>query len=143
MRGPADEREVEVRAGGGVVAGRADDGSPTVLVVHRPRYDDWSLPKGKVDPGESDEECAEREVWEETGLRCRLGDELPSTRYVDHKGRAKLVRYWAMEVVDGAFVPNDEVDAIRWLPPAEAVALLSYAHDTVVVEAWAATLGPA
>jgi 8-oxo-dGTP diphosphatase len=132
-----------VRAGGGVVGRRGHDGKVTVLVVHRPRYDDWSLPKGKVDPGESDEDCARREVWEETGLRCELGDELPSTRYIDHKGRSKLVRYWAMEVVDGAFVPNDEVDAIRWLAPDAALELLSYDHDAVVVEAWADGLGGA
>ncbi len=133
------DRQVEVRAAGGVVAGRSDDGTTTVLVVHRPRYDDWSLPKGKVDPGETDEDCARREVEEETGLRCRLGDELPSTRYVDHKGRSKLVRYWAMEVLDGTFAANDEVDAVRWLAPAEAAVLLTYAHDVVVVDAWAAT----
>ncbi len=130
--------EVEVRAAGGVVAGTGPDGHRTVLVVHRPRYDDWSLPKGKVDPGESDEDCARREVEEETGLRCTLGAELPSTRYVDRKGRAKQVRYWAMTVVDGAFVANDEVDEVRWLAPEAALPLLTYPHDAVVVEAWLA-----
>jgi 8-oxo-dGTP pyrophosphatase MutT (NUDIX family) len=137
----ADEGDggIEVFAGGGVVVGPgAGDDEPTVLVVHRPRYDDWSLPKGKRDPGETDEECALREVEEETGLRCTLGAELPSTRYVDRKGRTKQVRYWAMAVVDGAFTPNAEVDEVRWLPPAEAVELLTYPHDTVVVEAWSA-----
>lgn len=133
----AGAETVEVRAAGGVVAGHDGDGQVVVLLVHRPRYDDWSLPKGKCDPGESDEDCARREVEEETGLRCTLGAELPSTRYVDRKGRPKQVRYWAMEVIGGAFAPNDEVDQVRWLAPDAAAELLSYAHDVAVVEAWA------
>lgn len=133
---------VEVRANGGVVV-RDGDGTPTLLVVHRPRYDDWSLPKGKLDPGESDEECALREVEEEAGLRCTLGVELPSTRYVDHKGRTKLVRYWAMTVIDGSFAPNDEVDEIRWVTPDEARGLLTYAHDVDVVDGWVGLAGRA
>lgn len=126
----------EVRAAGGVVL-RSVDGRVEILVVHRPRYDDWSLPKGKVDPGEADEDCALREVEEETGLRCRLGRELPSTRYVDRRGRPKRVRYWEMEVEAGAgsFVANDEVDEVRWVAPAVAVALLSYPHDAALVQA--------
>jgi 8-oxo-dGTP diphosphatase len=128
---------VQVRAAGGVVAGHDRDGQVAVLVVHRPRYDDWSLPKGKCDPGESDEDCARREVEEETGLRCSLGAELPSTRYVDRRGRTKQVRYWAMEVVGGVFAANDEVDEVRWVVPAAAAELLSYPRDVAVVEAWA------
>jgi 8-oxo-dGTP pyrophosphatase MutT (NUDIX family) len=131
---------VEVRAAGGVVAAQDGDGRVAILLVHRPRYDDWSLPKGKRDPGESDEDCARREVEEETGLRCELGVELPSTHYVDRKGRTKQVRYWAMEVVGGEFAPNDEVDEVRWLAPAAAVDLLSYPHDAEVVIAWSALL---
>ena len=133
-RSSGADADVEVRAAGGLVLRPGAEG-PEVVLVHRPRYDDWSLPKGKVDPGETDEECARREVEEETGLRCTLGRELPSTRYTDRKGRSKQVRYWEMEVVDGAFAPNDEVDELRWLAPDDAVALLSYDHDRVLVGA--------
>jgi len=108
---------------------------PEVLVVHRPKYEDWSFPKGKVDPGESDEYCALREVEEETGLRCRLGDELPTTAYLDRKGRSKTVRYWAMTVLDGTFRPNEEVDEARWLPPDLAARLLSHDRDRDVLAA--------
>ena len=116
--------EPEVKAAGGVV--RRDG---RIAVVHRPRYDDWSLPKGKLDPGETWEEAALREVREETGLECSLGAELSSTRYHDRKGRAKLVRYWLMDPVGGEFEPNDETDELRWLTPAEAAALLTYPRD--------------
>ena len=119
-----------VRAAGGVVA---RDGR--LLLVHRPKYDDWTFPKGKADPGESDEDCAVREVEEETGLRCELGEELPSTHYTDSRGRPKRVRWWRMEPVAGEFTPTDEVDEIRWLPPEEAAALLSYDRDRILLEA--------
>jgi 8-oxo-dGTP diphosphatase len=118
-----------VQAAGGVVIG---DGR--VAVVHRPRYDDWSLPKGKLDPGESFEEAAVREVEEETGLRCELGEELPSTRYRDSKGRPKVVRYWQMRPVEGKFSPTDEVDELHWLEPAEAARLLTYDRDRELVK---------
>src|SRR5205823_11775473 len=88
-----------VRAAGGLVVRNAG-GEPQVLLVHRPKYDDWSLPKGKADPGETDEETAAREVEEETGLRCRLGVELPAVEYHDRYGRPKRVRYWLMEPED-------------------------------------------
>jgi 8-oxo-dGTP pyrophosphatase MutT (NUDIX family) len=99
------------------------------LLVHRPRYDDWTFPKGKADPGEPDEDCALREVREETGFVCRLGEELPSTFYLDSRGRKKRVRYWQMQVDAGEFVPTAEVDAIRWCTTTEASELLSYARD--------------
>ena len=98
-----DFEAAEVKASGGVVWRRGAHGEGVELVVvHRPRYDDWSLPKGKLDPGETWEQAALREVDEEVGLRCRLGEELPAVSYTDHKGRAKAVRYWLMEPEDDA-----------------------------------------
>ena len=105
-----------------------------ICIVHRPSYDDWSLPKGKLDAGESFEAAALREVEEETGLRCALGDELEAVRYTDRKGRPKVVRYWAMEVTaDPGFEPNPEVDELRWVAPSEAAELLTYPHDRELV----------
>jgi 8-oxo-dGTP diphosphatase len=129
----------EVRAAGGVVLRERAGGGVEVLVVHRPRYDDWSLPKGKLDRGEGWEQAALREVLEETGLRCRLGRELEPTRYRDRKGRRKTVRYWLMEPrEDVGFVPNDEVDELRWLELPAAALLLTYAHDQELVASVAA-----
>jgi len=126
-----------VRAAGGVV-GRTTDGHTEVVLVHRPKYDDWSLPKGKRDPAETDEQCAVREVEEETGFRCRLGRELLPTAYTDAKGRPKIVRYWSMTVVgERPFVPGDEIDELRWLSIEAAVELLSYDHDVDVVHSFA------
>jgi 8-oxo-dGTP pyrophosphatase MutT (NUDIX family) len=130
-----DPEAAEVKASGGVVWRAGPGGEPEIVVVHRPRYDDWSLPKGKLDPGERWDEAALREVWEEVGLRCRLGEELPPIAYRDNKGRAKVVRYWLMEAEDGAgtFEPNDEVDEMRWVDPGTAGRLLSYPHDAALV----------
>jgi 8-oxo-dGTP diphosphatase len=121
-----------VEAAGGVVLRPGEDGIE-LCVVHRPRYGDWSLPKGKLDAGETFEEAALREVEEETGLRCELGRELQSSQYVDSKGRPKIVRYWLMEAVDGEFQPNDEVDELRWMTPHEAVDALTYERDRELV----------
>lgn len=126
------EHEVVIRAGGGVVRRREPDG-PRVALVHRPRYDDWTLPKGKADRGEADEASALREVHEETGLRCELGPEVASVQYRDHYDRPKVVRYWLMYPSVGAFIPNDEVDRLRWVRPDEAVGLLTYGHDRDVI----------
>ena len=113
----------------GAVLWRASPAGVEVALVHRPRYDDWSFPKGKLDDGEGWEDAALREVQEEIGLRCRLGHELPATAYRDGKGRQKVVRYWMMEPLDGEFVPSDEVDEMRWSPVAEARDLLTYDRD--------------
>ena len=123
-----------IEAAGGVVWRRGSKGALKVLLVHRDRYDDWSFPKGKLDPGETHRHAALREVEEETGLRCKTGDELPEVRYHDRKGRPKRVRYWSMEPVDGAFAPNDEVDEVRWLSLDEARDALTYAHDLTVLD---------
>ena len=103
------------------------------MLVHRPRYDDWSFPKGKLEAGENEEECAVREVREETGMRCRRGGELESAVYADAQGRSKRVRYWEMEFVSGDFLPNEEVDAIRWLDIDSAAEVLSYATDVAAL----------
>jgi 8-oxo-dGTP pyrophosphatase MutT (NUDIX family) len=113
-------------------AGR--DGLEMVL-VHRPRYDDWTFPKGKAHLGESDEDCALREVEEETALRCGLGEELPSTSYMDGKGRDKLVRSWQMRPLDGILRPQNEIEAAEWLGVADARERLSYERDQGVLEA--------
>ena len=123
-----DPETAEVKAGGGLVVRPGENGH-VVALVHRPRYDDWSFPKGKLDRGESFEDGALREVEEEIGLRCRLGKELSPVTYRDPKGRSKVVRYWLMEPIEGEFVPSDEVDEMRWLPVADAEELLSYERD--------------
>jgi len=119
-----------VLAAGGVVM---RDGE--VLLVHRPRYDDWTLPKGKLLPDESATDGALREVEEETGLTCELGEEVAASRYTDARGRPKLVRFWLMRPVGGSFTPTDEVDELRWLPLEAADALLSYDRDREVLDA--------
>jgi 8-oxo-dGTP diphosphatase len=118
-----------VRAAGGLVV---RDGK--VLLVHRPKYDDWSFPKGKCDAGEADETCALREVAEETGLRCELVEEIGETSYRDGKGRPKTVRYWRMRPVGGEFAPDDEVDEVRWETPERAAGLLSWPRDLPLLE---------
>jgi 8-oxo-dGTP diphosphatase len=117
-----------VRAAGGLVI-REDE----VLLVHRPSYDDWTFPKGKAHDGETDEECALREVLEETGYLCRLGAETSATEYVDGNGRPKRVRWWLMDPLGGHFTPTEEVDEIRWVPPADAASLLSYDRDIALL----------
>jgi 8-oxo-dGTP diphosphatase len=99
-----------------------------ILLVHRPRYDDWTIPKGKLEPGESWQTAALREVEEETGLHCRLLLEVGRTHYVDGSGREKEVRYYSMTSTDEAVAQN-EVDEVRWVPLEEAAALLSYERD--------------
>jgi 8-oxo-dGTP diphosphatase len=117
-----------IRAAGGLVV---RDGR--VLLVHRARYDDWSLPKGKLEPGETWEDAAVREVREETGLRCDLGAFLGSSRYTPG-GVEKEVRWWTMTSDDEAR-PTNEVDAVRWATPGEARELLSYDGERQLLEA--------
>jgi 8-oxo-dGTP diphosphatase len=113
-----------VRAAGGLVV---RDG--LVLLVHRPKYDDWTFPKGKAEDGESNEACSLREVREETGYSCELVSPAGVTEYVDSKGRPKVVHWYVMRPLAGEFEPTDEVDELRWELPAEAAGLLSYDRD--------------
>jgi 8-oxo-dGTP diphosphatase len=130
----ATEPEV-VQAAGGVIWRRSPAGELEVLLVHRPRYDDWTVPKGKLEPNEDHAEAALREVEEETGLRCTLGPELVPISYQDRKGRPKQVRYWAMTPGGGTFTPTEEVDEVRWVDVDAAPSLLSYERDRPVVAA--------
>lgn len=125
----------EVRAAGGVVLRRVD-GHVVTALVHRPRYDDWSFPKGKLLDGESFEAAGLREVLEETGLECRIDAELPPSYYVDGTGRSKVVRYWVMEPSDGGghLRPTDEVDEARWVSLAESRKMLTYDRDREVLD---------
>ena len=125
-----------MRASGGVPVRLGENGLE-VLVVHRPQYDDWTFPKGKREPGETDEECALREVEEETGLRCALGDIVATIEYLDNRGRPKTVTYFAMTPIDGDFEPHAEIDDCRWLLLDEALGELTYEHDRGVLRAFA------
>lgn len=133
----------QVRAAGGVLwrpagpsAGDGADEEVEVLLVHRPKYDDWSFPKGKHEAGEHDEDCARREVEEETGFRPRIEDDLGESAYLDQHGREKVVRYFVMTVAEGAFAANDEVDEVRWLGLGEARSTLTYDRDRTVLDAF-------
>jgi 8-oxo-dGTP pyrophosphatase MutT (NUDIX family) len=128
-------RPDEVEAAGGLVRRRAA-GRDELVVVHRPRYDDWTFPKGKLHAGEDPAAAALREVGEETGIACRLEREAGFTRYRDAKGRPKRVRYWLMEPAghSRASVPNSEVDEVRWVTPEAARRLLTYEHDRALVD---------
>jgi 8-oxo-(d)GTP phosphatase len=140
MEGPANRVAqglgvmATVRASGGVVRRRGVDGV-RIAIVHRPRYDDWTLPKGKAEPDETDRENALREVREETGLSCELGPEVATVRYRDHQDRPKVVRYWLMYPAAGSFEPGAEVDELRWVAPDDVRAALTYEHDRSVIDA--------
>lgn len=121
--------DAEIRAAGGLVVRTAKKG-PKVLLVHRSRYNDWSFPKGKLDPGEKFKQAALREVQEETGFECKLHKpSLPSIEYKDRKGRSKEVRYWLMTAIAGDFEPNDEVDMIAWVRLDKVADRLTYEKD--------------
>lgn len=131
----APERRVD--AAGGLVV----DADGHLAVVHRPHRSDWSLPKGKLEAGESHRDAARREVAEETGLQVEVLGETATARYVDHRGRPKRVRYFVMTPVGGEFAPGEEVDRLEWLTPEQAIARLTYATDRSVVRRWQAAEG--
>lgn len=118
-----------VHAAGGIPVRRRVDGHWELALVHRPVRADWSFPKGKLEPGETFEDCALREVLEETGLDCRLGRFVGHTEYRDRKNRPKVVAYWVMEVLGGSFRANEEVDRVRWVDFHAAGDLLTYERD--------------
>ncbi|MEU5823092.1 NUDIX hydrolase [Streptomyces sp. NPDC047803] len=130
-----------VRAAGCVLWRRppASTGGVELCLVHRPRYDDWSFPKGKLKRGESPRDAALREVLEETGHHCVPGPVLPVVRYVAN-GRPKEVTYWSAEATTGSFTPNDEVDAVLWLSPTAARTRLTQPRDREVLDAAVGTL---
>ena len=117
-----------VRAAGGLVV-RAGERGLELVLVHREAYGDWTFPKGKLHAGETEAEAAVREVEEETGLRCRLEDEVGVTSYRDARGRPKTVRYWWMTPLDGELAPANEIDDARWATLSEARAALTYGRD--------------
>ena len=118
-----------VRAAGAIVV-RDRDGAIDVALVHRPAYDDWSFPKGKLEGDEDERAAAIREVGEEIGLRCSLDEDLGVVTYVDGRGRPKVVRYWRMRAsADAVLAPAHEIDVAEWVPVDEASARLTYRHD--------------
>jgi 8-oxo-dGTP diphosphatase len=130
--GAVPASEAVLAAGAVLWRPNGEPSSPEVAIIHRPRYDDWSLPKGKVDPGETEPVTAVREVQEETGYSSHLGRRLATVSYPVEQG-IKKVRYWAARRVDGQFAPNSEVDELKWMPVAEALKQLKYSHDRKVL----------
>jgi 8-oxo-dGTP pyrophosphatase MutT (NUDIX family) len=129
-----EQRDGEIVAAGGVIINRETANEPLVLLVHRPKYNDWSFPKGKLDPGETIEETAIREVREETGLECRISRELEAVRYTyenrNGERRPKVVYYFLMERASGSLAVNNfEIDRAEWFRPGEAMRVLGYEHD--------------
>lgn len=119
-----------IRAAGGLITRSRRHGAMELAIVHRPAYDDWTFPKGKLNPNETPEDAALREVEEETGIRCKLVGEVGCTSYLDRRGRNKVVCYWLMEPVGGRkFAAGPEVDQVRWVPVSEAMQLLTYDRD--------------
>ena len=134
-RGGRDPR-APVLGAGGIVWKPGAAGDVEVVVIHRPAYDDWTLPKGKLQPEEDELEAALREVEEETGLRFAVGDALGASTYVDRQGREKVVRYWSMRPVGGRFHPSREVDELRWVSLPAADELLTYERDRALLRAF-------
>ncbi len=131
---PEDPPHDLMRAAGGVIVRTTKSGRLEVAVIHRPHREDWSFPKGKLDPGETFEQCALREVFEETGYVCELDRFVGVTEYVHRKGRPKIVAYWLMRIVGGEFIVNDEADEIAWLSVEKAHKLVTYERDQELLD---------
>ncbi len=129
---PASVKNPMLAAGAVLWRPRDVIGTPEIAIIHRPRYCDWSLPKGKVDPGETEPVTAVREIKEETGFHSHLGRRLATVSYPVDQG-VKTVRYWAARCLRGQFSVNDEVDDLRWLPAGQAMTALTYPHDRKVL----------
>ncbi|MET9832912.1 NUDIX hydrolase [Streptomyces sp. NPDC006385] len=125
----------------GCLLWRRSSAGPELALVYRPKWGDWSWPKGKLKRGEAPEAGARREVLEETGYVCRLGARLPSSRYTDHQGRLKEVSYWVAEATGGAFEPNEEVSDLAWLRPGEARERLTHERDRDLICAALGVIG--
>lgn len=135
-----DRPEELVRAAGGILVRYNGSGRVQIAIVHRPLRLDWSFPKGKLEPGETFEDGAVREVFEETGYVAKRGRFIGHTHYRDRKDRPKVVAYWLMEIVSGEFTPNIEVDELKWVAPDEAHLHLTYERDQELMPALHAAL---
>jgi 8-oxo-dGTP diphosphatase len=137
---PEDPPHDLMRAAGGVLFRTSEAGAFEVAVIHRPHREDWSFPKGKLDKGETFEQCALRETFEETGLACELGRFLGVTEYIHRKGRPKIVAYWLMSIVGGEFTVNEEADELLWLSVADAHQIVTYDRDRELLDLVAASV---
>jgi len=125
-----DDRTSElILAAGGLIIRQSGPNRIEIAIVHRPIREDWSYPKGKVEPKETLTECALREVLEETGLRCRIVSFVGTTEYRDRKDRRKIAAYWVMTPEGGRFRSSEEVDEMRWVELGEAAQILTYERD--------------
>lgn len=131
---PEDAPVDLIRAAGGVPVRYTSDGNVELACVYREARGDWTFPKGKLAEGESFEECALREVLEETGLVCELGPFIGTTNYVHRKGKPKIVAYFLMWVEGGEFVANDEVDELRWVPVSAVREVLTWERDQELLD---------
>jgi 8-oxo-dGTP diphosphatase len=136
-----DDLPPSIHAAGAVLWRPAGSGDPEVALVHRPHHQDWSLPKGKVDPGESRVRTAVREIGEETGFAAVLGRHLATVRYPVGADR-KVVDYWEARAGEGTFTPNGETDELRWCSPSEAAGLLTYDSDRDVLDVFSRSPRP-
>jgi 8-oxo-dGTP pyrophosphatase MutT (NUDIX family)/phosphohistidine phosphatase SixA len=132
----SSSNKIVLAAGGVLWRPGHRESAEEVAVIHRPRYDDWSLPKGKVDPGETEPVTAVREVFEETGHRVQLGRRIATVSYPVEL-RTKKVQYWSARSIGGSFVPNHEVDDLIWLPAPAAIKKVSYPYDRKILRRWA------
>ena len=131
-----------IRAAGALLWREIAAGEIEIALVHRPRYDDWSLPKGKIDENETALACAYREVFEETGIKARFTRQLGSVEYEDN-GMQKRVKYWVAQALGASdFVANEEVDQLRWLKPTDSIELATHQSDKEMIERFLEIEGP-